>query len=315
MVLSGAKAKSWLEIAGPDRVRFIQNLVTADVAKVGVGSSVRGFFTSVQGRVLADFDLLVFEDRLRLRLPDGRGPAIVAHLTKYRIAERVEITDRPELETAELRGSRAAELLAVIGIEAPSVPGDFVTSRSVAGEIIVRAALRGREPRFELTGLLQALDATLDQLQAEERAVPIAESFVSEEEANRIEEGELRWGVDYGEESFPQETGEESAVSYTKGCYLGQEIVARLHYRGQPQRVARGLLFPEGEDPEPGVELALDGRPAARATSVAFSVALGRPIGLALVHRRAAEPGTRLVLADGAEVEVVALPFVVPESV
>ena len=78
-----------------------------------------------------------------------------------------------------------------------------------------------------------------------------------------IEDGELLWGVDYGEENFPQELGDEAAVSYTKGCYLGQEVVARIHYRGGVQRRALGLRF-TGELPALGTALLKDGREAGR---------------------------------------------------
>ncbi|MGH7337177.1 MAG: YgfZ/GcvT domain-containing protein, partial [Myxococcota bacterium] len=135
-----------------------------------------------------------------------------------------------------------------------------------------------------------------------------AELGADELELARIEDGELLWGVDYGEENFPQETGDETAVSFTKGCYLGQEVVARIQYRGGVQRLPRRLeLAPEVEAAR-GAELrGADGRAVGRLTSVAFSPARSRQVGLALVHRRAAEPGSRLELADGSAVTVMEL--------
>ncbi|MBZ0101765.1 MAG: hypothetical protein K8I65_06375, partial [Thermoanaerobaculia bacterium] len=126
-------------------------------------------------------------------------------------------------------------------------------------------------------------------------------------ETARIEDGEPAFGIDYGEEALPQETGDEAAISYTKGCYLGQEVVARVHYRGGVQRQPRGLRL-AGELPAPGGELLCDGRPAGTLTSLADSPDLG-PIGLALLHRRVGEPPATLALADGTPVEMVALPF------
>ena len=130
-------------------------------------------------------------------------------------------------------------------------------------------------------------------------------------EVLRTEAGLARFGRDFGPENFPQETGaEEAAVSYTKGCYLGQEVVARIHYRGGVQKTLRGLDFGTGPAPEPGAPLLHEGRESGTATTVVGSVALGRPIGLAILHRRAAEPGTRLELPGGGAAEVRELPFV-----
>ncbi len=129
-------------------------------------------------------------------------------------------------------------------------------------------------------------------------------------EVLRTEAGIARFGRDFGPENFPQETGaEEESVSYTKGCYLGQEVVARIHYRGGVQKTLRGLDFGAGPAPAPGTALLFEGRESGAATTVLDSVALGRPIGLGILHRRAAEPGAKLELAGGGEAVVRELPF------
>ncbi len=174
----------------------------------------------------------------------------------------------------------------------------------------LRACTLAASPRFELSAPRADLEHVLAALRLAGADAGLVEPSAAAVEAVRIEDGELAWGIDYGADSFPQETGESAAISTTKGCYLGQEVVARIHFRGQVQRVARGLVFARGEEPAAGVELAAaDGRPAARAASVARSPALGTAVGLALVHRRAAEPGTRLTWERG-EAEVRALPLV-----
>jgi folate-binding protein YgfZ len=127
-------------------------------------------------------------------------------------------------------------------------------------------------------------------------------------EIARIEDGELRFGVDFSGENFPQETGRDSAVSYSKGCYLGQEVVARIHYRGGVQRLPRGLRFDGDRLADAGAELLFEGRSVGRATSAAQSPRFGA-IGLALLHQRGAAPGNRLEVSGGGGAEVVALPF------
>jgi folate-binding protein YgfZ len=126
----------------------------------------------------------------------------------------------------------------------------------------------------------------------------------------RVEAGIPRFGRDFGPENFPQETGADEAVSFTKGCYLGQEVVARIHYRGGVQKALRGLVFAAGRGPRTGTRLFHDGREVGAATTVVESVALGRPVGLGIVHRRAAEPGNTLELEGGGQAEVRDLPLV-----
>ena len=135
-------------------------------------------------------------------------------------------------------------------------------------------------------------------------AVPVSEAAA---EVLRVESGRPRYGVDLDQTVIPQEAGlNERAVSFTKGCYVGQETVARLHYRGKPNRHLRGLRLSE---PAPsGAELRLGEKVVGRLGSVVVSPRLG-PIALALVRREAA-PGDRLAVeGSAASAEVVELPF------
>ena len=130
-------------------------------------------------------------------------------------------------------------------------------------------------------------------------AAPVSEAAA---EILRVEHGRPRYGIDLDETVIPQEAGlNERAVSFTKGCYVGQETVARLHYRGKPNRHLRGLRL--SAPAEPGAELRLGERVVGRLTSAVLSPAHG-PIGLALV-RREAEPGATLTLGDGEAPAVV----------
>jgi tRNA-modifying protein YgfZ len=126
-------------------------------------------------------------------------------------------------------------------------------------------------------------------------------------EVVRVERGRPRYGVDLDEGVIPQEAGlNERAVSFTKGCYVGQETVARLHYRGKPNRHLRGLRL--SEPVEPGAALRVGEKEVGRLTSVALSPAFG-PIGLAILRREAAPGDTVAVGEDGATAEVVDVPF------
>jgi folate-binding protein YgfZ len=292
-----------LELLGADRQRFTNAYVTCEVKTLTPGGGAYGFLTSSQGRILSDVVVLAQEDRLWLEIGPGQEGAVTDHLKKYILADRVEIRPLEDMLPVSLIGPRSAEVLgeAAAGLEAwqhdrrmvlgtevrlqrggPSVPWDYTLwiSASIASHLIDTLVERGGARRASAEAL----------------------------EILRVERGLPRFGHDYGPENFPQETGLEEAVSYTKGCYLGQEVVARIHYRGGVQKSLRGLIF-EGEAPAPGAALLADGREAGTVTSVVRSPALGRPVGLTILHRRASEPGTRLEVAGGGAAEVRELPL------
>jgi folate-binding protein YgfZ len=281
----------------------LNGLVSCDVKGLTAGSGTYGFFTSGQGKVLADFALLAFEDRLWLDLPPGLDSEIAAHLAKYLIADRVEVKPLDGVVPIALVGPGLAALLPELSV----LPeGGWGHGRVEIGGMEVELS---RHPRFGAPGSVAWVPAESAERFAEalsERgARPIGFEAL---ETLRIEAGLPRFGVDFGPENFPQETGqEEAAVSYTKGCYLGQEVVARIHYRGGVQRSMRGLRF-AGELPERGAALVFDGREAGTVGSTARSPRFGG-IGLAVVHKRGAAAGTRLTLPDGSLAEVVELPF------
>ena len=282
-----------LELTGPDRLRLLNGLVTADVKSLAPGTTTRGFFTTGQGRILADFHLLAFAESCWLVLPPGTGETIRAHLEKYKVASRVEISQVADRCLFELRGPRAGEIAAAAA-ELLSTEDEQRTMLAAGGSVfLLPKAFASGEPL--MPRLCEGSDSPLRRVSA--AAAEIA----------RIEDGELVFGVDFSGENFPQETGREAAVSYTKGCYLGQEVVARIHYRGGVQRLPRGLRFDADRMPDAGAELRFEGRSVGRATSVTQSARFGA-IGLGLLHQRGAAPGTRLEVLGGAA-EVVALPF------
>jgi len=133
-------------------------------------------------------------------------------------------------------------------------------------------------------------------------AAGVPEADPEAREALRLETGMPVFGIDYGSDNLPQETGLEDSISYTKGCYLGQEVVARLHYRGQVARRLARLQSMAGEAPSPGTVLFLEGRPAGTVTSTARSPTAGSVLVLAMLQRRALEPGTQLQIEGGGSV-------------
>lgn len=298
----GLAGRSWmgrLEILGADRHRFLNGYVTCDVKSLAPGEGAYGFITNHQGRILSDVVVTALEDRFWLLLPPGQEEAVAKHLRKYILADRVEVLPLEDMQPLTLIGPRALEILGDANLPPE---GDWRH---------VRSRVHGTEVELQRAGRLGAeayilwVSASIARPLMEELLGNPAVREVGAEALDvlRAEAGIPRFGVDFGPENFPQETGAEEAVSYTKGCYLGQEVVARIHYRGGVQKTLRGLIF-DGPAPAPGTPLLHDGREAGAATTVVESPALGRPIGLAILHRRAAEPGTRLEVQGGGTAEV-----------
>lgn len=310
----GFAERAWVELVelrGADRRRFLHGLITCDVQGLQTGRSAFGFLTSVQGRILAEVVVLAREDSLLLELPVATGAAIAAHLAKYVIADDVAVEPHPDLLPVALFG---AETQLEVGA-AELAPGDWTVAPATLFEISVLADRRPVWGMQSLTLWVSAADAPafFQRLLESGRCVGLQPVGLAALDLRRVELGVPRFGRDFGADHFPQETGlGELAVSYTKGCYLGQEVIARIHYRGQVNRVLRGLRLGEGARgvalPD-GTEVRLDARALGTLSSAVDSPLFG-PIALAIVHRRGADPGTRVEVAETGQAEVVSLPFV-----
>jgi tRNA-modifying protein YgfZ len=294
-----------IELAGADRQRFANAYLTCEVKSLTPGSGAYGFLTSPQGRILSDVVVLAQEERLWMEVGQGQEGPIAAHLKKYILADRVEVRPLADVVPVSLAGPRSTEIL--------GAAADLPEAAWAHGQ---RTVL-GTEVRLQRGGPAVPWDYTLWVAASE--APRLIESLTALDgvrqagfealETLRVEKGIPRFGSDYGPDNFPQETGLEEAVSYTKGCYLGQEVVARIHYRGGVQKLLRGLVFDGEAPPAPGTPLLAGGREAGAVGSVVRSPGLGRVVGLTILHRRAAEPGTRLELAGGGTAEVRELPL------
>ena len=291
-----------IELVGADRHRFLNAYVTCDVKALAPGQGVYGFFTNPQGRILSDVTVLALEDRLWLEVAPGEAKTLVDHLKKYILADRVQVRTLDDMVPVTLAGPRSGEAL---GTELPSEPWQHRRTMVHGTEVeLVREGRIGVES-YTLWVSASIAGPLVETLLAQPGVREVDEEAL---EILRTEAGLPRFGRDFGPDNFPQETGAEEAVSYTKGCYLGQEVVARIHYRGGVQKILRGVVLETGA--APGTPLLFEGREAGVATTVVASPALGQPIGLAILHRRAAEPGTVLETGDGGRAEVRALPFV-----
>jgi aminomethyltransferase len=298
-----------LELLGPDRQRFLNGYITCDVKALTPGGGAYGFLTSNKGGILADAVVLAHADRLWLDLPPGKVSEVSSHLSKYILADQVEIVPLDDMMPLALIGPRAAE---VLGEEAVSALGEgswrHARVKVHGTEVALQRAERFGAPAFVLWVSASIAKLLVKSLREDERVREVGDEAL---EVLRTEAGIARFGQDFGADNFPQETGaEEAAVSYTKGCYLGQEVVARIHYRGGVQKSLRGLVFEPEAAPRSGAALSFEGREVGAITTVADSPALGLPVGLAIVHKRGAAAGTRLDVDGGGTAEVRDLPLV-----
>jgi folate-binding protein YgfZ len=272
-----------LIVSGPDAAEYLQGQLTNDTEALEPGGWAYAALLDRKGHMQADMRVLRPGEGPDLWLdlePEGLVAAS-RHLQMYKIGREVEVTDAgDEHVLLSLIGPRAVEIAR--SVEAPSL-------RTAEGVDLIFAAA-------ECDGARRALVAA--------GAVEVSPEAA---EILRIESGRPRFGAEMGTETMPAEAGiVEQAVSFTKGCYIGQETVARLHYKGKPNRHLRGLRF--SGLPQRGEALHLGEKEVGRVGSAAVSPAFG-PIGLAIL-RREAEPGTALSVGeDGVTAEVVALPF------
>jgi tRNA-modifying protein YgfZ len=269
-------------VRGGEALDFVQGQVSNDVEALTPGTGCYATILNHKGKLRTDLRILRGDDWLWLDT-EAIGHAVIRHtLETYSLGRDVSFEDVTESRT----------ILSLIGPEARD-------RLDAAPPLEEHAFVEGEH------GLYVATDLGVDVIG--EPGLDLVVEPVSEEvaECRRIETGRPRLGFDMGSETIPQEAGiNERAVSFTKGCYVGQETVARLHYKGKPNRHLRGLRLTEPA--ERGAELLLGEKVVGHIGSSCVSPRFG-PIALAVVRREAAPGAT--VLVAGAQAEVVELPF------
>jgi folate-binding protein YgfZ len=281
-----------LTVTGPDRLTWLQGLVTNDVVALPVGGICDAAYLTPQGRMISDMRVVNLSDRTLLDVPASLSASLAARLEALLFSEEAHISDSSsEIAVVDLHGPAAPQISAgldMIRDDAFELPGysAFVAAPAVeefVGEIVRRGAA-------ETT--LETLDVV------------------------RVEAGRPAFLVDIDEHTIPLEAGlERRAISFTKGCYVGQEVIVRVTQRGGG-RVARrliGLRFSKAELVKAGDPVYSGERAIGRVTSVSWSPALAATIALGYVHRDFVEPGTAVDVRHetlAARAVVSSLPFV-----
>lgn len=278
---------SSVTLTGADRQKFLNNFCTNEVKGLEPGEHCEAFLTSVKGKILAHVLVHARGDELVLITMPGQAEKIAAHLDRYVIREDIQLRDT----TAE----RAYVLISGGEGAGPGLTHD--------------AWIRWHLVHAAVCGLLEATPATITQVLQELKGEGAVECGAAAFDALRIESGTPLFGVDFDEEDLPQEVGrDELAISFTKGCYLGQETVARIDALGHVNQGLAGVRFDGDAVPAAKLELMQGDKPAGRVTSAAFSPELVVPLALAMVRRQSQPPGTRLESAAG-PCEIIDLPI------
>jgi tRNA-modifying protein YgfZ len=285
-----------LLVHGSETAEFLQGQLTNEVEALAPGRGCYAALLDRKGHIQADLRALRLLDGFWLDTEASGLEPLRRHLETYKVGREVEIIDRTSAEA----------IVSLIGPQAPTLVG---TNRGEEDEH-AEATVAGIGCRVVVSGL--GLDLILpagDSAALTDALLEAGAARVSEGAAEilRVEVGRPRFGSEMGPQAMPAEAGiVERAVSFTKGCYIGQEPVARLHYRGRPNRHLRGLRL--SDSAESGDPLLLAEREVGRIATVALSPDLGR-IALAIVRREAAPGETLAVGGRDATAEVVELPF------
>jgi len=299
VTLAKLPSRRRLRVSGPDRLDTFQNLTTNEIKRREVGTGCEAFVTEPKGRTLAFITVLALDEALLIRTEAPCLSNLMPHLEKYAALDDTEIEDVTELTFEQhFAGPKAEALLEALG--APRVPDPELAHVSAtigqATVRLVREAPLGRHG-FSVIGASSDEEAVVRAIHEAGAAFGLTTLSEKAIEAFRIEAGTPTSGVDVTNANLPQEIDRnDRAISFVKGCYLGQEPVARLDALGHVNRLLRRLTIDSDAPLPPGTSLfEPDGeKEIGRITSSAVSERTGQVIALGLLRVKVAEAGTKL---------------------
>lgn len=309
-------ARGFLIATGADRVRFLHRMLSNEVQALETGQGNYSTLLTPQAHLVADLYVLMMDDHLLLETHAVLKDRLRETLERYIIADDVAVEDQSKQLTAlALEGPAAADVLRAAG--AQTLPGKelnhtWVILGQQTPVHVVKLSQTGGEG-YELIFLVEYAPKVWDALTAAQAKVAWKPVGLTALNVLRAEAGIPWYGVELQDTTLPLEAGLDTrAISYTKGCYVGQEIIERIRSRGHVNRKLLGLLLEGAGVPGAGTKLTGDGKEVGEITTAVYSPTLGRAIALAYIHREHWTPGTRLQIASGGTAEVTTLPFFRP---
>ena len=294
-------ALSKIELRGRDRVKFLHNLCTNDIKGLAPGRGCEAFVTNVQGKIMAYIRVFAGAESIWIDTVPGASAPLLAHFDRYLIMEKVELADRTaDFAQVLLVGPRVKEIVSAAAESAvPDLRPLEHLDVSIAGaacRLICNGALG--VPAYEL--LVPAGHAPATWQRVWQTGQPIGLRPMGEQAYHilRVEAGLPVFGADIDESNLPQEIGRDKlAISFTKGCYLGQETIARIDALGHVNRHLVGIALPDHHvPPAPGVPISAGGKTVGTVTSTTQSPALNCAIALGYVRRGLEKPGSELII-------------------
>lgn len=289
-----------LEITGADRLEFLHGLCTNDIRKLAPGTGCEAFITTVQGKILDYVRVFTGPNSLVIDTVPGQGEKLYRHFDKYLIRQKVELADRSnEWATWLLAGPLAAKVLHAAG-----VPSDVVPSQANDS---AEAVLSGKSVWLRKVDWLAVDGFLVDSLATDHAALGELLSAAGAAivdytayDTARIENSTPEFGTDITEQNLPQEVARDArTISFTKGCYLGQETVARIDALGHVNRYLVQLTFTRETVPPPGTKLTAEEKEVGVVTSSCYSPRYAAAIALGYIRRGHHASGTQL---DGCSV-------------
>jgi folate-binding protein YgfZ len=287
-----------VRVTGDDRASFLHGMCTADVKGARPGSILPALFLTEHAHVIADAFIWVTGDALILDSDAAAWTRTRAHLEKLLVADDVEFDDAGELALIDVEGPAALDA----AVESPRAPWSFIE----AGGAIVGNLPRYGGPAVSMIVPRNSIDSTVAAILSKVPGARRVDSSMLE--TIRIENGVALVGVDTADKTIALEARLNRAISFNKGCYLGQETIERATARGGLKKRMFGLKFNSGDLPSAGAVLSLDGKEVGRVSSAVRSPRFGA-IGLAILHHSAWTPGTGLKVGEGGSAIVAELPF------
>ena len=294
-------------LAGSDRVRWLNGMVTNNVRDLGVGRGVYAFLLNPQGHILGDLYAYNRGEHLLVDADQSQAKKLLEVFDHYIIMDDVEVTNISEKLTAiGVAGPKSRETLKAVRMEVPELNPSQLSD--ITWDQVGLTVVRGDNPAIESYELWLA-PANRDQLWdalGKAGTIPVGSEAL---ELLRIAAGIPRYGQDIRERDLPQETEQTRALHFSKGCYVGQEIVERIRSRGAVHRKFAGFTI-QGSSPTPGTKIQAGGKEVGEITSAAslpgshgdFAVALG------YIRREAGATGKQVEISGGPAI-VSELPF------
>jgi glycine cleavage system T protein len=295
---------------GRDHAKFLHRMVSNDIKRLTLGQGTYATLLNPQGHILVDMRLYCAEERFFVDTDADLRDKALKGLKRYVIADQVEF-EPLELYALAFQGPRSRPLLEkTLHISLPAMQEFDHFANNYAGfPVRVVCASSTGEEGYEVwagaKGLLALWGAACGQAPTY-GTLPCGTQAL---ESLRIEAGIPRYGQELGEDTIPNEAGLWNALSFNKGCYVGQEIVERARSRGHVNWKLMGLVVESEVPPPAGEKLVGEGKELGEVTSSCVSPTLSKTIAMAYLRREVSEPGTKLAFPSGAVAEVVALPF------